>query len=86
MGPTEYVRNLNNFSISIGSWSKKRITDRMDVVMERDHRLTGRIRGQSDNPVAPAGFEGMQLAHNLLSPDGLLWRLTHSYSQQQVEG
>lgn len=25
--------------------------------MERDRRLTGRIRGQTDNPIAPPGFE-----------------------------
>lgn len=25
--------------------------------MERDRRLTGSLRGQSDNPVAPPGFE-----------------------------
>ena len=27
------------------------------VVMDRDRRLTGYLRGQTDNPVAPAGFE-----------------------------
>ncbi|KAE8451552.1 hypothetical protein EG329_003625 [Mollisiaceae sp. DMI_Dod_QoI] len=27
------------------------------AVMDRDRRLTGYLRGQTDNPVAPAGFE-----------------------------
>lgn len=27
------------------------------VVMKRDKRLTGSLRGQSDNPIAPLGFE-----------------------------
>jgi len=29
----------------------------MQPVMERDLRLTGSLRGQSSNPVAPVGFE-----------------------------
>jgi hypothetical protein len=28
------------------------------LVMERDYRLTGKFRGQSDDPQAPPGFEG----------------------------
>ncbi|EOA92048.1 hypothetical protein ACJQWK_04157 [Exserohilum turcicum] len=28
-----------------------------DAVMERDRRLTGFMRGQTDKPYAPAGFE-----------------------------
>ncbi|KAG6811940.1 hypothetical protein H0H92_005169 [Tricholoma furcatifolium] len=32
--------------------------DRWDeMMMKRDKQLTGHIRGQSDNPVAPPGFE-----------------------------
>ncbi|KAH8772202.1 hypothetical protein BGZ57DRAFT_942553 [Hyaloscypha finlandica] len=27
------------------------------IVMDRDRRLTGFLRGQTDNPSAPAGFE-----------------------------
>ncbi|KAI4169347.1 MAG: hypothetical protein LQ343_005740, partial [Gyalolechia ehrenbergii] len=27
------------------------------TVMDRDRRLTGSLRGQTDNPVAPPGFE-----------------------------
>ncbi|KAL8328542.1 hypothetical protein RB601_007189 [Gaeumannomyces tritici] len=27
------------------------------IVMDRDRRLTGLLRGQSDNPIAPPGFE-----------------------------
>jgi hypothetical protein len=27
------------------------------LVMDRDRRLTGFLRGQTDNPIAPAGFE-----------------------------
>ena len=31
--------------------------DTMSIVMDRDFRLTGAWREQSDNPVAPVGFE-----------------------------
>ncbi|KAH8149505.1 uncharacterized protein LAJ45_06585 [Morchella importuna] len=34
---------------SLDHWDK--------VMMERDRRLTGSMRGQTDNAVAPAGFE-----------------------------
>jgi len=34
---------------SVDIWDKQ--------MMERDRRLTGFLRGQSDQPVAPAGFE-----------------------------
>ena len=27
------------------------------LVMDRDRRLTGLLRGQTDNPLAPVGFE-----------------------------
>lgn len=30
---------------------------RIRTVMERDRRLTGHLRGQTDNPIAPNGFE-----------------------------
>lgn len=29
----------------------------LNAVMDRDRRLTGFLRGQTDNPKAPAGFE-----------------------------
>ncbi|KAI0483861.1 hypothetical protein F4859DRAFT_474363 [Xylaria cf. heliscus] len=36
----------------------RRSLDQWDrVVMDRDRRLTGLLRGQSDEPIAPAGFE-----------------------------
>jgi hypothetical protein len=35
------------------------------AVMARDLRITGVFRGQSDAVEAPAGFEGMFLAHSL---------------------
>lgn len=38
-----------------------------NIVMDRDRRLTGFLRGQTDNPSAPLGFE-------LNSP----WRVCHS--------
>ncbi|EGN92036.1 NADH dehydrogenase 1 alpha subcomplex [Serpula lacrymans var. lacrymans S7.3] len=28
-----------------------------DMMMDRDKRLTGHVRGQSANPIAPEGFE-----------------------------
>ncbi|KAG6919735.1 hypothetical protein DXG01_001569 [Tephrocybe rancida] len=32
--------------------------DRWDeMMMKRDKQLTGHIRGQSDNPIAPSGYE-----------------------------
>ncbi|KAH8600284.1 hypothetical protein B0O99DRAFT_610354 [Bisporella sp. PMI_857] len=34
---------------SIDQWDKQ--------MMDRDFRLTGFLRGQTDNPAAPAGFE-----------------------------
>ncbi|ETR97217.1 hypothetical protein TgHK011_007780 [Trichoderma gracile] len=34
---------------SLDQWDK--------VMMERDRRLTGTLRGQTDNPQAPLGFE-----------------------------
>lgn len=32
----------------------------MRIVMERDYRITGKFRGQSDAVEAPVGFEGWQ--------------------------
>ncbi|KAK4100540.1 hypothetical protein N658DRAFT_473068 [Parathielavia hyrcaniae] len=34
---------------SLDQWDK--------VLMDRDRRLTGYLRGQTDNPIAPPGFE-----------------------------
>ncbi|ROW08530.1 hypothetical protein VMCG_03042 [Cytospora schulzeri] len=34
---------------SVDQWDKQ--------MMNRDRRLTGFLRGQSDNPIAPAGYE-----------------------------
>jgi hypothetical protein len=31
------------------------------IVMERDYRITGKFRGQSDVVEAPVGFEGRQI-------------------------
>lgn len=46
------------------AYSKARILDlgsisstNLPAVMNRDMRLTGRLRGQTDNAVAPVGFE-----------------------------
>ncbi|QDS75035.1 hypothetical protein FKW77_006122 [Venturia effusa] len=38
----------------IDSWDR---CDTSTLVMERDRRLTGYLRGQSDKPIAPKGFE-----------------------------
>ncbi|KAH6658864.1 hypothetical protein F5X68DRAFT_226145 [Plectosphaerella plurivora] len=35
---------------NIDQWDK-------ETVMDRDRRLTGSLRGQCDNPIAPPGFE-----------------------------
>ncbi|WPH00263.1 Hypothetical protein R9X50_00308700 [Acrodontium crateriforme] len=34
---------------SVDQWDRQ--------MMDRDRRLTGFLRGQTDNPIAPAGFE-----------------------------
>lgn len=50
MGQTEYgaaIRTSRNRSADQGTL----------IVMDRDRRLTGYLRGQSDNVNAPAGFE-----------------------------
>jgi hypothetical protein len=35
----------------------RRLTERVLAVMDRDRRLTGYLRGQTDQALAPAGFE-----------------------------
>ncbi|KAI1260664.1 hypothetical protein F5Y18DRAFT_404760 [Xylariaceae sp. FL1019] len=41
-----------------GNKRPRRSLDQWDrVLMDRDRRITGFLRGQSDEPVAPAGFE-----------------------------
>ncbi|CAI4215432.1 unnamed protein product [Parascedosporium putredinis] len=42
---------------SVDHWDRPAIDTNPRVVMERDMRLTGSLRGQTDNPVAPPGFE-----------------------------
>jgi len=51
------------------------------AVMERDFRLTGVFRDQSDNVEAPPGYEGgiQEICYNVLFTK-------HTFSQQQVEG
>lgn len=44
------------------------------AVMDRDRRLTGFLRGQTDNPIAPTGFElnnPWRVGHTILTLDGL---------------
>ncbi|KAJ4861824.1 NADH-ubiquinone oxidoreductase MWFE subunit domain-containing protein [Trichoderma breve] len=44
---------------SLDQWDKTPVdldTNELEV-MERDRRLTGTLRGQTDNPEAPLGFE-----------------------------
>jgi len=51
------------------------------AVMERDFRLTGVFRDQSDNVEAPPGYEGgiQEICYNVLFTK-------QTFSQQQVEG
>lgn len=51
------------------------------VVMQRDARITGTLRGQSDAVAAPAGFEGMfcsesTLQRLILSPVNSQWKVS----------
>ncbi|KAK0641105.1 hypothetical protein B0T16DRAFT_208534 [Cercophora newfieldiana] len=47
------IRNWQN-----GGKRQRRGIDQWDrVLMDRDRRLTGDLRGQANNPVAPAGYE-----------------------------
>ncbi|TLS28841.1 hypothetical protein PpBr36_00303 [Pyricularia pennisetigena] len=43
-------------SYSFSTWGRVSLI-RCATVMDRDRRLTGFLRGQSDNPIAPPGFE-----------------------------
>ncbi|KAL2005765.1 hypothetical protein VTN00DRAFT_10258 [Thermoascus crustaceus] len=40
---------------NLDAWDRTRLT--METVMERDLRITGKLRGQSGNAEAPKGFE-----------------------------
>lgn len=40
-----------------GQFKATAVLTRVFLVMNRDRRLTGFLRGQSDNPIAPAGYE-----------------------------
>ncbi|KAI1069760.1 hypothetical protein LB507_008260 [Fusarium sp. FIESC RH6] len=40
---------------SVDQWDRVILTN--ELVMERDRRLTGTLRGQTDKPEAPLGFE-----------------------------
>jgi len=47
------IKNMQN-----GGKRARRSLDQWDrQMMDRDRRLTGFLRGQTDNPVAPRGFE-----------------------------
>lgn len=52
----------------------------MRIVMERDYRITGKFRGQSDAVEAPVGFEGWQTypLH--------VYEMLTLFSKQQMEG
>lgn len=59
------IRNMQN-----GGKRGRRSIDQWDKqMMDRDRRLTGNIRGQSDTPLAPFGFD-------VNNP----WRLEKRYS------
>ena len=52
------------------------------AVMERDYRLTGKMRGQSDTVAAPAAFEGwFDTVRCACCADA-----NEDYSEQQMEG
>ncbi|CAK7266053.1 hypothetical protein SEPCBS57363_001901 [Sporothrix epigloea] len=43
---------------SVDQWDRQSMFfTRNDILMDRDRRLTGMLRGQSDNPLAPPGFD-----------------------------
>ncbi|KAF8866820.1 hypothetical protein BDZ45DRAFT_700399 [Acephala macrosclerotiorum] len=47
------IRHMQN-----GGKRGRHSVDQWDrVMMDRDRRLTGFLRGQTDNPIAPTGFE-----------------------------
>jgi hypothetical protein len=52
----------------------------MGIVMERDYRITGKFRGQSDVVEAPAGFEGGQTYLFMFT------EMLTFVSKQQMEG
>ncbi|KAK4133613.1 hypothetical protein BT67DRAFT_38111 [Trichocladium antarcticum] len=47
------IKNMQSGGVrhrwSVDQWDKQ--------MMDRDRRLTGHLRGQTDNPIAPTGFE-----------------------------
>jgi len=52
-GALSAVRHMQN-----GGKRARHSVDQWDrQMMERDRRLTGFLRGQTDNPIAPPGFE-----------------------------
>lgn len=54
------------------------------LVMERDRRLTGSLRGQSDAPIAPLGFE-LNNPWKVSSPPGTTWRMQFALTIVQAE-
>jgi hypothetical protein len=50
-----------------------------DTVMERDRRLTGFARGQTDKPIAPAGFE-LNNPWRVRTVTGHAWAVLTAYS------
>ncbi|QYS95932.1 hypothetical protein H0G86_003199 [Trichoderma simmonsii] len=53
---TSKVRNPQSDEFSLDTEAVDLDTNELEV-MERDRRLTGTLRGQTDNPEAPLGFE-----------------------------
>ena len=57
MGGIDKVRECCSWSTEGSDPCEICISDCLFAVMDRDRRLTGFLRGQTDNPRAPAGFE-----------------------------
>ncbi|KAF8076801.1 small secreted protein [Lyophyllum atratum] len=56
-GAAGTLLNVSQRAQNLGKPPRYHIDHWEDMMMRRDERLTGHPRGQTDNPVAPPGFE-----------------------------
>lgn len=56
-GISRVCHDSNTYREEWDSWNLSMRADDWQTVMDRDRRLTGFLRGQSDSVKAPAGFE-----------------------------
>jgi hypothetical protein len=83
MGQGEPLRGRSNarvLTVSAAKYDLRLIARHLLTeysVMERDRRLTGFFRGQSDRPVAPKGFE-MSAGWKVVSPAVVSERLANA--------